>query len=361
MLRLGKVSGVLGTSVLFNKQQVLFSSTPLWRGLEQLADVPTSTTRKPKGMHRGPGRRQTSLKEMEGYRFMKKWDLQMQEKWDDYEAFKGQPKPKKQYGNEACEIVWPYTVLMENIVKVHRFTKGIYVYYPRYQTTPTGRFSTEVAKRFSRQYLIPITFHNSQVYVETEMLLEYGETPWIVLHCLDNSHQIIPIKFNPPATSVNTENGNTEKSVAFQRADIISATQELLSTVCKKSIEMGESVNNVSEVLDILNVRPPQNQYVRVNYQWFGDTPEERMSHLVQWNLKPEDIVPGSTYMQSEVQNKLNFDGRLPMSKGCFKSVHTSKNLLLRRRSMGSKASFLNSSVSRQNARWAKNSSTQIV
>ncbi|RNF06460.1 hypothetical protein TraAM80_03914 [Trypanosoma rangeli] len=301
-------------------------------GLEQLQDVPTSTSRRPTGMHRGPGKRQTSEKEAELYRFIKRWDLQMREGWDELEAFKGLPKPKRQFGNEAAEVIWPYALLLERVVKVHPFTKSIYVYYSQRQATPQGKAAVETAKRFAREFLIPITFHNSQVYVETEMLLEYNETPWVVVHSLDGGQRILP---------VHPSEGTP--------ADV--AVAQLLSDVVKACEGLAAAVANPKEVTRMLNERPLQNQYVRINYQWFGDTPDERCSHLVKWDFDPAEVEPIMRQRTRHVLNWLNYDGNLPNHNSVRINVFREKSRLRSPRTTSGPKTFFNSAGSRANAR----------
>ncbi|RNF21308.1 hypothetical protein TcG_02959 [Trypanosoma cruzi] len=302
-------------------------------GLEQLQDVPASTSRRPRGMHRGPGKRQTTEKEAERYRFIKRWDLQMREGWDELEAFKGLPKPKQQFGNEAAEIVWPYAVLLERVVKVHPFTKSIYVYYAQRQSTPLGKLAAETAKRFAREFLIPITFHNSQVYVETEMLLEYNETPWVVVHALDGGQRILPV--HPAAEDTSIDAGVTQ----------------LLREVVKTCEALAAAVANPKEVTRMLNERPLQNQYVRINYQWFGDTPDERCSHLVRWDFDPAEVEPIMRQRTRHVLNWLNHDGNLPNHNSVRVNVFREKTRLRSPRTTSGPKTFFNSVGSRANAR----------
>lgn len=301
-------------------------------GLEQVEDVPTSTDRKPRGMHRGPGKRQTSAQEAAEYQFIKRWDLQMRETWDELEPFKGLPKPKQQFGNEAAEVIWPYAVLLERVVKVHPFTKSVYVYYSQRQSTPLGALAAETAKAFSREYLVPITFHNSQTYVETEMLLEYSETPWAVVHCLDGRHALLPIR----ATE-----GNSAKAGA----------DEVLAAVVRACDELGRGVADPREMTRQLSERPLQNQYVRVNYQWFGDTAEERMSHLVQWDFDTSDVAPAVAGRTRHVLDWLNYDGNLPTHNAVRNNVRREATRMRGPRTNGGAKSFFNSAGSRADAR----------
>ncbi|CCW66882.1 unnamed protein product [Phytomonas sp. Hart1] len=320
------------TSVALAKPLVRYLrfTLPLY-GLEQIKDVPTSTDRKPRGLHRGPGKRQTSPKETAAYQFIKRWDLHMQETWDDYEPFKGLPKPKSQFGNEATEIVWPYALLLERIVKVHPFTKSIYVYYSQRQDTTFGKLAADTAKAFSRNYLVPITFHNPQVYIETEMLLEYSETAWVVVHCLDDRYELLPIR---PQDDMTVSQG----------------VETVLGSVVKACEALGRSVEEPKKMTRVLNERPLQNQYLRINYQWFGDTPEERMSHIVQWDFDPTSVEPTLRSRTRHVLDWLNYDGNLPNHNSVRLNVRRESARLQRSHTVGGPRSFFNSAGSRANA-----------
>ncbi|EPY43296.1 hypothetical protein AGDE_00626 [Angomonas deanei] len=317
-------------------QRSLFYPTRAVLGLEQLQDVPASTDRKPSGLHRGPGKRQTSAKETEKYQFIKKWDLQMQDAWDDHEAFKGLPKPKVQFGNEATEMVWPYALLLERVVKVHPFTKSIYVYYSQRQMTPDGARAAKAAQAFSREFLIPITFHNAQVYVETEMLLEYSETPWVVLHCMDGRQEILPVR------------------VGDKDATPKEAATALLDEMVKTCERLGASVEHPKEMTQLLNERPLQNQYLRINYQWFGDTPEERMSHLVQWDFDPAAVEPKMRQRTRHVLDRINYDGNLPTHQSVIANAHREASRIRSPKTTAGPKTFFNSAGSRANARHAR-------
>ena len=200
---------------------------------------------------------------------MKKWELQMADEWDDHEAFRSLPKPKKQFGNEAAEIVWPYAVLLENVIKVHPFTKSIYCYYGQHQLTEEGRAATKLAITFARECMIPITFHNPQCYVETEMLLEFNDTPWLAIHCLDG--RTVTMAIEPPEAD-----GRDPKAA-------------LLEKVLKQCDKLARGSKDARSMFRLLNERPNQNHYLRINYQWFGERPEDRMTHQVQWVQNPDD------------------------------------------------------------------------
>lgn len=302
-------------------------------GLEQVQDVPTSTSRRPRGLHRGPGKRQTSPGEAAAYQFIKRWDLQMQEAWDPLEPFKGLPKPKSQFGNEATEVIWPYTLLLEQVVKVHPFTKSIYIYYSQRQSTPLGKLAAETAKTFSHHHLIPLTFHNGQVYVETEMLVEYSETPWVVVHCLDGRHKVLPLRV--------ADHDMTPKEGA----------EALLRTVVETCNELGSSVADPREMTRELNQRPLQNQYLRINYQWYGDTPEERMSHLVHWDYDPAAAAPQLRSRTRHVMDWMNYDGNLPTHESVRINVRREGARMRSPRVICGPRSFFNSAGSRANAR----------
>lgn len=309
--------------------------TRLLQGLEQVQDVPASTDRRPSGMHRGPGKRQTSAKETEQYQFIKKWDLQMRETWDELEPFKGLPKPKMQLGNEAAEIVWPYCLLLEHVIKAHPYTKSIYVYYSEKQSTPLGQLAAAVAKRFSHGYLTPITFHNAHIYVETEMLLEYNETPWVAVHCLDGRHRVLPIK--PQASDT-----------------VVDGAEAVLEDVIRACNELGSSVKDPKAMVRLLSERPLQNQYLRINYQWYGDTPDERMSHLVRWDYAPEDAVPRLRERTRHVLDWVNYDGNLPTHNAVRINARREAARMRRPNVSAGPKTFFNSSGSRANARTAR-------
>lgn len=325
---------VLGCSAYNHAaRRSLMDSSAVRLGISQIQDVPTSTDRKPRGFHRGPGKRLTSPSETERYQFIKRWDLCMQEMWDDLEPFNGLPKPKAQLGNEAAELIWPYVLLLERVVKVHPFTKSIYVYYSQRQSTPTGKASAAAARAFSHEYLVPITFHNSQVYTETELMMEYNETPWYVVHCLDGRQRVRPIVINDP------DLGRT------------AAVSEVLKDVVKTCEELGSSVSNPKEVTRALNERPLQNQYLRINYQWFGDTPEERMSHLVHWDFDPASVEPKLRSRKRHVMDWMNFDGNLPTHNSVRVNVHRESARMRRPNISAGPKTFFNSSGARANAR----------
>ncbi|ORC85199.1 uncharacterized protein TM35_000371720 [Trypanosoma theileri] len=318
-------------SLCLSGARAMCTTRPL-HGLEQVQDVPTSTSRRPRGLHRGPGKRQTSAQETRQYQFIKRWDLQMREGWDELEAFKGLPKPKRQFGNEAAEVIWPYALLLERVVKVHPFTKSIYVYYGQRQSTPQGKLATDTARRFAREFLIPITFHNSHVYVETEMLLEYNETPWVVVHALDGTQKLVPVR---PA----------------EGEDVAAAVTRLLGDVVSACDSLGAAVKDPKAATRALNERPLQQQYLRVDYQWFGDTPEERAQHLVQWEFDPTEVTPLLRNRTRHVLDWLNYDGNLPNHNSVRVNVCRERSRLRRPQTVGGPRTFYNSAGSRANAR----------
>lgn len=254
------------------------------------------------------------------------WELTMQGEWDELEAFKGLPKPKKQFGNEAAEIVWPYVVLMQNAVQIHPFTKSIYLYYGQKQVSEQGRRSTEVAKRFAQEHMVPITFHNSQCYVESEMLVGYSDAPWIVVNCLDGKSVCVPI--------VGTPGANLSDDV-----------QRVLEAVVAKAAELGSNVANPKEIQVSYNDRPLQNQYVRVDYQWMGESAEERMTHLTHWLWDPrdEDLAPKVRNRDASLLSWLNNDGGLPTSAATRVDMHREKARHRRAKVATGPQSFYNS------------------
>lgn len=314
----------------------LLHTTAVRLGLEQVQDVPTSTDRRPRGFHRGPGKRLTSPKETAAYQFIKKWDLQMRETWDELEPFKGLPKPKAQFGNEAAEIIWPYSLLLERVLKVHPFTKSIYVYYAQHQFTAEGRAAAATARSFAREFLIPITFHNSQVYVETEMLLEYSETPWVVVHCLDGAVRKIPVR------------------AAAEGATTLESAQTLLAEVVRVCDELGRATKDPRGLTRALNERPLQNQYLRIDYQWFGDTADERMSHLVRWDYDPEAVEPKLRSRTRHVMDWLNYDAALPAHNSVRINVRREAARMRRPNTTQGPRTFFNSAGSRADARYSR-------
>lgn len=245
-------------------------------------DMPVSTTRKPRGLHRGPGKRGISEHEKAQWMFMRKAQLMSTSEYTDTEVFRGLPKPKKLFGNEAAEIVWPYAKLLENVYTVHPFTKSIYCYYYQFSNTEQGKMANALARRFAREVMIPITFHNAQCYVETELLLEYGDKPYLVLNGLDGRQEIFSIL-----------DGSRDKAA-------------LVAAVLKKCDEMGEAVKDPEATWTLFNERPNQNNYLRIDYQWMGDTEEERTQHLVRFDWTADEITPRTHNRRTKLLDVLN-------------------------------------------------------
>ena len=298
-------------------------------GATQLADMPASTTRKPRGFHRGPHKRMVSEREADWWRYVKRWELQMDGEWDALERFQHLPKPKKLLGNEACEIVWPYAVLLENVVKVHPFTKSIYVYYPQHTLSDSGAAAARLARRFARECLVPITFHNSQCYVEAELLLEHGDTAWIVVHCLDGRREIIRV--DPAALSAaaaaaaSSSSGGSDGGSGSGGAMTEDAQkQALLQSVLETASRLAASAASPRDLMLQLNQRPLQNAYLRIDYQWMGDTVEERQAHLVRWIDPDEGGTQPVVYDRAaRLADWLNHDDK--------RAVHPGARQLLRR------------------------------
>lgn len=293
-------------------------------GTSQLTGMPASTTRKPTGMHRGPSKRQVSTWENVWWKYIKRWEHQMEGDWDVLEKFQNLPKPKKLMGNEACEIVWPYAVLLENIIKIHPFTKSVYVYYPQHALTGDGASAAHLAKRFSRECLVPICFHNSQCYVETEMLLEHGDTAWIVVHCLDGRHEIVCVN-NVLNDLAEAKKKEKEGSSSTQDDEKVA----LLRTVLQTASHLGSTVKAPSDLMLQLNQRPLQNAFIRVDYQWMADTPEERQSHLVRWIDPDERGTQPMMYKRDEKLadwlNSIAGRGHDPEMRGRLKRANNRK------------------------------------
>ena len=320
----GRWTATALVSLLSSAKRSYLQASSLRLGKSKITeDIPISTARTPRGVHRGPNKRQISEKETTQWLQMRRWELVMKDEWDEVEPFRHLPKPKRQFGNEACEIIWPYVLLMQEKHHVHSFTKSIYVYYPQRSLSKNGEFCRLVAQRFSRQFLVPICFHNNHVYVETEMLLERSDTPWVVVNCLDGRHCILPVTMQTLA--VNSRNGNdgcppigsTEGGggaaaaasqpsqeaapldLASNPVEIEAAARRLLTLAQDEADRLGTTVEDVPLVKRQLNERPLQNAFIRVDYQWFGDTQEQRMTHLVQWM-----DVAGSQYQAKAMRNR---------------------------------------------------------
>ncbi|KNH07603.1 hypothetical protein XU18_1697 [Perkinsela sp. CCAP 1560/4] len=269
--------------------------------------MPVSTTRKPRGIHRGPGKRQISEAEKNKWLFMRKTQLMSVAEWDDPENFKHLPKPKKLIGNEATEIVWPYAVLLQNQLSVHPLTKSIYCFYFQYSFSPEGKQRNTLARNFARECLVPITFHNPQCYIESEMLLDYGEVPFLILHCLDENSVVIPIvegatlqaginavmEMRRSARDLSSASETTPVNSAKSCRDTQKYTKKDLAADVQQITEViGDSVVNPSEVWRTYHDRPLQNAFLKVNYQWFGEARQEREQHLAcyQWPWDEEEV-----------------------------------------------------------------------
>jgi hypothetical protein len=246
----------------------------------------------------------------------------MNAEWDPLERFQHLPKPKRLLGNEACEIVWPYAVLLENIVKIHPFTKSLYVYYPQHALTARGAEAAALARRFSRECLIPICFHNSQCYVETELLLEHGDTAWVVVHCIDGTHEVVRVDPDAlrqrAAQSVaggdDENDGNSSSNGGSVAVPQDALRRELLATVLETASRLGSAVAAPELAKQQLNERALQNAFIRVDYQWMGDTEEERTAHLVRW-VDPDDrgVQPLMYQRDESVAEWLNAEGGRPL------------------------------------------------
>jgi hypothetical protein len=316
-------------------QRRCFSRSGCLLGLEQLGDLPTSSTRKPRNPHRGPLKRLLSPKEEDEWKFLKRWELRMKGEWDANEPFRNQPKPKKLFGNEITEVVWPYSLLVENTVHLHPFTKSIYCYYPWKPLTPQGKDAINLMRDFTRRSLIPITFHNASCYVEAEMLIEYGDTPWAVVHCLDGNHVKVPV------TDAMVQQSKEKPDV-------------LLRTIMTEAKVLAEAVAAPDEVWRAYDERPIQNAYVRVNYQWMGDTTEERNQHHVEWYDAAEGKIPTAYQRAKKIQNLLNVDGGLPVSPHLRAQMHFERRSFNKPRPTGSVTFTKHDRHNASNSRWAK-------
>ena len=320
---------------LATRRSGAFAATAPLLGAEQIDKaMPTSTTRKPRSMRRGnstpitayfsgprtpPGevqwtdaqKHKVSPREAREYATHKKWELTMKGEWDDLEKFRHLPKPKKQFGNEGAEIVWPYAVLLQNAHHVHRFTKGIYVYYPQTALTDFGVRAIAVAKAFAQRCLTPITFHNSQCHCEGEMLLEHGDTPWVVVHCLDGRHRTVVVDNSIFGALAVADAAKTPAPTLVTMPDVADGVAALLQQVQVAAAALGDSVDDVRAVKRLFHERPPQNQYVRVDYQWYGETPEARQAHTVKWmadstDADISDAMPRMRHRTNELLTWLN-------------------------------------------------------
>jgi hypothetical protein len=279
-----------------------FATTSVLLGHEQArANMPNGTDRK-KGRHGYEWMKRSRYmqpREQRRWKAMSKLQLEMGEEWDDLEQFRLLPKPKKVLGNEACHVIWPYPTLLEREVKLHHFTKSIYVYYPQHALTQQGEFYRQVAREFSYEHLIPITFHNNQCYVETEMLVEYNDTPWLVINCLDGRHEIVPV-------AESTVTGVDDKAPRSVRVE--QGHRALLERVLQTAEKLGSSVEDPNRLMVELHNRPLQNQYVRIDYMWTGRTREERAQHLVQWTDDDAAQQPTMRNRQGRLLSWLNVD-----------------------------------------------------
>lgn len=285
----------------------LFRHTAPRLGVSQLQDdIPTGSDRKinkyvwdwtPKSIGLVAGEQDTWF-------IRRKLQLEMGQEWDDLEPFRALPKPKKLLGNEACHVIWPYPWLIERTIKIHRFTKSIYVYYPHRSLTPTGETLRLIARHFSYEHLIPITFHNSQCYVETELLVEHSDTPWVVVNCLDGRSKIVPLT----KSLLHDESLPTFKQIE-------DGHRELLNLVVSAADELGSTVKDVQATNYEFQTRPLQNAYVRVDYMWVPDRVEDRNEHLVQWTTDDASKKPLVRARDAAVHSWLNNDPEnLPLS-----------------------------------------------
>ena len=300
-------------------------------------DMPMSTARKPRGQHRGPDKRQISESEKNKWLFMRKTQLLSLAEWDSPEAYDFLPKAKKIVGNEAAQLVWSYATLLQNKFLVHPFTKSIYCYYFQYSLTQEGERRNNLAKKFARECMIPITYHNSQCYVETEMVLDYGDVPFILIHCLDESTVHVPIilyktrgaglKSVSHARGIKTNQVDNLCEINYRRAQRNSSEeytkQQLTEDLSAITETLGNSVSNPDEVWRLLHDRPLQNSYLKINYQWFGESSQEREQHRVQyhwaWNNEP---IPIPSLSERHTKTSLSLN-QMPASVS--EKVHVSK------------------------------------
>ena len=283
-----------------------------------MKDFPTSTARKPRGLHRGPHKRQVSEAEQNQWLFMRKAQLVCSAEWDAPENFKHLPKPKKIIGNEASDIVWPYAILLENEVRIHPFIKSIYCYSYQLSLTKTGLHKNNLAKHFARQCMIPLAFHNAQCYVESELLLDYGDSPFFVIHCLDGTSTIIPILFfNTRIAGISgvqkMRSGKqmNKESLPLERPETGASYTHLnlLKDIQAIADYIGNSVEQPQDIWSMYNNRPPQNSYLKINYQWLGDTERERAFHSLnyQW-LWGDSPVPMPSTPHREARTSMALD-----------------------------------------------------
>jgi len=327
-------AGTAGTSI------GLVNATPIRLGMSQLTgDVPTGTHRpQPRHLWNWAQRSESrglSDEEKHEWHVMRRTQLEMAEEWDDAEAFRSLPKPKKVLGNEACHAVWPYPWLVERQVSVHLYTKSIYVYYPHKALTAAGELHKEAAKQFSYEHLIPITFHNPHVYVETELLVEHGDTPWVVVNCLDGRHRIVPVD----ASVLNADAGvDPEAPFAVQ---VQQGHQALLQRVLATAEELGASVTDKGKVTHELTTRPVQNGFVRVDYMWVPSRHEDRNAHLVQWTDDDSSKRPLVRDRDNRVHTWINVDDEsVPLAASVAQTGKRENRRVRRSKAMGSWSQF---------------------
>lgn len=307
--------------------------------------MPTSTTRKPGGFYRSATARKVNATEKAEWEAMRKWELETMEEWDDLEKFRQLPKPKKLLGNEACHAVWPYASLLERQIKLHPLTKSIYVYYPQHSLTESGELLREIARQFSYEHLIPITFHNSQCYVETELLVEYSDNPWVVVNCLDGNSGILPIGESLIADISLKPFASAQ---AHQYACVTQGREALLEAVVAEANRLGNAAKQTPQLIAELHDRPLQNQYVRVDYQWFGETPEARAQHTVQWTREDASKRPTVTVPHVRIFDWMNVAGEAPVSPYMKDLLHKETSRLMKGKARLGGVAHLNSYHSSQ-------------
>ena len=89
-----------------------------------------------------------------------------------------------------------------------------------------------------------------------------------------------------------------------------------------------------------LHARPLQNGFVRVDYQWFGDKPEDRQQHLVKWIDNDEEMEPIMKNRQGALHTWLNTEGRLPIDPALQNLIKFDRRKLKKPRSRGSDPSL---------------------
>jgi hypothetical protein len=281
--------------------------TPVRLGMSQLTDDVPSGTNRPQMLHKydwTQASETAGLSDLEKHEWhvMRRTQLEMADEWDDSEAFRSLPKPKKLMGNEACHAVWPYPWLVERAVQLHLYTKSVYVYYPHKALTSKGETFNEIAKQFTYEHLVPITFHNAHVYVEAELLVEHGDTPWVVVHCLDGRHKVVPVDLS----TINADSGvDPEAPAAVQ---VQQGHRALLAKVIATAEELGSSVTDKGKVSHELAARPVQNGFVRVDYMWVPERFEDRNEHLVQWTSDDAAKRPLVRHRDGRLHQWVNLD-----------------------------------------------------